>query len=203
VTQRPTPADVRIAATGSTHAMAWADDRGDVLVDLSRFAPATAAQRAAAIRHALAHLATAATTSRAPAILAEGIALAEERRTGRTIVITPAELATLDSAFSTRTSGIAALFGGPAAARLDEGQELAATATIAWLLEERGARRVQDLLAAIDGGTATDAALRRTIGLAPRGVELQVAAWVRAQLPADTPAPGTGEDGDAAEAPAA
>lgn len=201
VTLRAAPADVRVAVDGAPHAMAWADDRGDVVVDLSRFAAASAAARSAAIRHAVAHVATRQLTERAPAILAEGIALAEERRAGRAIVISQDEIVTLDQAFSAGTSGIAKLLAEPSATRLrGEPEQVAAAATIAWLLEERGARRVQDLLASIDAGMAPDTALRRTVGLAPRGVELQVAAWVRAQLPAATPDP-TADEG--AEVPTA
>lgn len=198
VTGAAAPAEVRIAAKDSPHAMAWADDRGDLVVDLSRFQGASAAARGAALRHALAHFATRQVTKRAPAMLSEGIALAEERRAGRTIVITPGELATLDAAFTSRTSGIAELVGAPTSPKLHgELEELAAVATVAWLLDERGADRVQALLAAIDGGTAPDVALRRTVGLAPRGVERQVAAWVRAQVPATAaPAPSVGDEAD-------
>ena len=184
VTRRAAPAEVRGAADDAPHAMAWADDRGDIVVDLSRFQQASAAVRSATIRHAVAHLATRAATERAPAILAEGIALAEQRRASRVIEFTSAELAALDAAFTARTSGIADLLVAPPATGLDgAAQQLAAAATVAWLLDERGASRTQDLLEAIRAGAAPATALRRTVGLAPRGVELQVAAWVRGQLP--------------------
>lgn len=185
VTGRPVPVDVRGAHAGGVNALAWADDRGDIVVDLSRFQQAGGAARDAAIRHAVAHVATRNATSRAPAILAEGIALAESRRANRSIVITSDELAALDAAFTTRTSGIADLLEAPPASGLNgELQELAAVATVAWLLEARGVPRVQGLLDAIDGGTSPATALRRNVGLAPRGVEVRVAAWIRSQLPA-------------------
>ncbi len=188
VTRRVVPADVRDAAADAPHALAWADDRGDIVVDLSRFQQTSADARGAAIRHAVAHVATRGVTSRAPAILAEGIALAEARRANRSIVITSDELVSLDAAFTTRTSGIADLLEAAPVTRLDgASQELVAAATVAWLLEARGVPRVQALLDAIERGTPPATALRRTVGLAPRGVEVQVGGWVRSQLPTKVP----------------
>jgi hypothetical protein len=198
VTGRGMPAAVRDAADGDAHRLAWADDRGDVVVDLVAYGDATASQRASAIRHAVAHVATQRATVTAPAILGEGIALAEERRAGSAVVLAATELEALDEAFSTRTSGIADLLVADPAARLDgESDHLAAAATVAWLLEERGAARTRALFAALDEGVAPATALRRTIGLAPRGVELEVAAWTRARLAAATAPDRTTDEAEA------
>lgn len=195
VTRRVVPAHVRNAPAASPHALAWADDRGDIVVDLSRYEQASRPARTAAIRHAVTHVATRSVTSKAPAILAEGIALAEARRTSDGIDITSEELLALDAAFTTRTSGIAELLAAaPASTLADASQDLAAAATIAWLLEERGATRVQALLDAIERGTPPTTALRRTVGLAPRGVEVEVGSWVRSQLPSREPSALPGGD---------
>lgn len=191
VTGRGAPATVRTASDDDPHALAWADQRGDVVVDLSQFADATGAGRSAAIRHAVTDLLMRSSTTRVPAILADGIVDAEARRVGGEVPLTLAELKQLDTSFFTRTSGIADMLVAPASAELDDGvPELAAIATMAWLLEVRGAPRTRALVHAIQGGVAPATSLRRTIGLAPRGVERQVAAWIRAQLPVPaTPPP--------------
>ncbi len=186
VMQRAAPAT---AGEDDPHALAWADDRGDVVVDLSRFQPASASVRAAAIRHAVAHVATRHVTTEAPALLAEGVPLVEQHRVDGRIVVPDAQLELLDDAFSTRTSGIERLLVAASTGELTTDVErAAATATVAWLLAERGPRRVRALLESLEDGVAPATAVRRTIGLAPRGVELEVAAWVRAQLSA-APAP--------------